>query len=89
MDISNWINIGILVLTLIGLYIAVATLKRDNRISNEETIDRTLKSALSDQATFFNLERRVSLLEQKVDLTDQQTIKEIQELKKIIHQYMG
>ena len=75
---DNLFQFGLLVLGLITFYLM---LKRDNRKANEEIFSRKL----ADVEKFNDLEKRVKLLEQRVDLYDDAIRKELEEIKKILN----
>ncbi len=77
MSESNWIQMGLLLATVIGLYFM---LRRDNRRSNQEIVIAALQDFKEKSA----MEKRLSLLEQKVDLNDSAINCEIKELKVMI-----
>ncbi len=75
--IYNIIQFGILIIGLLTFYFM---LKRDNRKANEEIFSKKL----ADVEKFNDLERRVKLLEQRVDLYDDQVKKELEAIKDIL-----
>ncbi len=77
--IYNIIQFGILIIGLLTFYFM---LKRDNRKANEEIFSKKL----ADVEKFNDLERRVKLLEQRVDLYDDQVKKELEAIKDILTQ---
>lgn len=75
--IYNIIQFGILIIGLLTFYFM---LKKDNRKANEEIFSKKL----ADVEKFNDLERRVKLLEQRVDLYDDQVKKELEAIKHIL-----
>ncbi len=75
--IYNIIQFGILIIGLLTFYFM---LKRDNRKANEEIFSKKL----ADVEKFNDLERRVKLLEQRVDIYDDQVKKELEAIKLIL-----
>ncbi len=75
--INNAVQFGLLIVGLVTFYFM---LKRDNRKANEEVISRKL----ADIEKFNDLEKRVKLLEQRVDLYDDSIRKELEEIKRIL-----
>ena len=78
-DIANiMIQFGLLLVGLITFYFM---LKRDNRKANEEVFSKKL----ADVEKFNDLEKRVKLLEQRVDIYDDVIRKELEDIKKILN----
>lgn len=84
MNNGDLIQIGIMVLTFGGFVVTIISLKKDNRKSNEETIEKTIKAAISEVTERAKIEKRISLLEQKVNMTDDATKKELDEIKNML-----
>ncbi len=84
MDTSNWINFGLLVVTVLGFVIAVSTLKRDNRKSNQETIEKTINTALDEQRAYYELKIKVEKLEVQININDTNTARELRDVKQMI-----
>lgn len=88
MSIDVWIGVVVAVISLIitvgGFVVAVKSLKSDNRKSNEELLERTLKSKLDEAAEKAALEKRVSLLENDVNKNDLTMRRAIDEIKTMI-----
>lgn len=76
--INNAIHFGLLIVGLITFYFM---LKRDNRKANEEIFS----NKLAEIEKFNNIEKRVKLLEQKVDLYDAGVRKELEDIKKLLN----
>jgi hypothetical protein len=72
------IQFGLLIVGLITFYIM---LKRDNRKANEEVFSKKL----ADIEKFNDLEKRVKLLEQRVDIYDDLIRKELEDIKKLLN----
>jgi hypothetical protein len=75
---NDIIQFGLLVVGLITFYFM---LKRDNRKANEEVFSKKL----ADVEKFNDLEKRVKLLEQRVDIYDDVIRKELEDIKKILN----
>ena len=76
--INNAIQFGLLIIGLITFYFM---LKRDNRKANEEVFSKKL----AEIEKFNNLEKRVKLLEQRVDIYDNSIRKELDDIKKLLN----
>lgn len=76
--INNAIQFGLLIVGLITFYFM---LKRDNRKANEEVFSKRL----TEIEKFNNLEKRVKLLEQRVDIYDNSIRKELDDIKKLLN----
>ncbi len=61
MNNGDLIQIGIMVLTFGGFVVTIISLKKDNRKSNEETIEKTIKAAISEVTERAKIEKRISL----------------------------
>lgn len=81
MDANTWAQI---IGTAIGLFITVIALKRDNRKSNEEVFKEKLDTKLKELDSIAKLDKRLSLVEQKVELFDAETKSDINEIKQMI-----
>lgn len=68
------IEFGILLVSLASLFWAIKT---DNR----KLSDRVLQTKMEELEKFANLEKRVELLEQKVDLSDEYLREEMDNIK--------
>lgn len=77
--INNFIQFGLLLVGLITFYFM---LKRDNRRANEEVFS----NKLAEINKFNELEKRVKLLEQRVDIYDTVIKKELEDIKKILNE---
>ena len=75
---NDMIQFGLLLVGLITFYFM---LKRDNRKANEEVFSKKL----ADVEKFNDLEKRVKLLEQRVDIYDDVIRKELEDIKKILN----
>jgi len=75
--VNNMVQFGGLLIGLITFYFM---LKRDNRKANDEVFSKKL----ADVEKFNDLEKRVKLLEQRVDLYDDAIRKELEDIKKIL-----
>ncbi len=76
--VNNAVQFGLLIVGLVTFYFM---LKRDNRKANEEVFSKKL----ADVEKFNDLEKRVKLLEQRVDLYDDSIRKELEEIKRILN----
>lgn len=77
MSEDNLIQFGILIVGLIGIYLTmIAAVKKGNKDAIKETVDK-----IKD---YDALEKRVSLVEQKVNLCDDDTRRELIEIKKLL-----
>jgi len=70
------------VLMIVGLLTFYFMLKRDNRKMNEGI----LSNKLSEIEKFNNLEKKVKLLEQRVDLYDDANRKELEDIRRILNE---
>lgn len=77
-------NVVMVIITLGGFIITIIALRKDNRKSNAETIEKIIEKTISDVEERKDFERRLALLEQKVQFQDDGTRKELKELKDII-----
>jgi hypothetical protein len=75
---NDIIQFGLLLVGLISFYFM---LKRDNRKANEEVFSKKL----AEVEKFNDLEKRVKLLEQRVDIYDDVIRKELEDIKKILN----
>jgi len=76
--VNNVVQFGLLIVGLVTFYFM---LKRDNRKANEEVFSKKL----ADVEKFNDLEKRVKLLEQRVDIYDDVIRKELEDIKKILN----
>lgn len=76
---SNIIQFGLLIISLLTFYFM---LKRDNRRANREIFEEKLAAI----EKINDLDKRVRLLEQKVDLYDGSIRKELEDIKKILNE---
>jgi hypothetical protein len=76
--VNNAVQFGLLIIGLVTFYFM---LKRDNRKANEEVFSKKL----ADIEKFNDLEKRVKLLEQRVDIYDDVIRKELEDIKKILN----
>ncbi len=76
--VNNAVQFGLLIVGLVTFYFM---LKRDNRKANEEVFSKKL----ADVEKFNDLEKRVKLLEQRVDIYDDVIRKELEDIKKILN----
>jgi hypothetical protein len=75
---NDMVQFGLLLVGLITFYFM---LKRDNRKANEEVFSKKL----ADVEKYNDLEKRVKLLEQRVDIYDDVIRKELEDIKKILN----
>ncbi len=79
MSQENIIQLGILIVGMIGIFLTVmAAVKKGNK--------DVLKDALANAQNYDALEKRVALIEQKVKLGDTETRRELMEIKQILSQ---
>lgn len=86
MEEANY-NLAMLILTIIGFIVTILALRRDNRKSNQETIEKIIEKTISDVKERKDIEKRVALLEQKIQLQDEGLKNELQELKEMISRW--
>jgi len=78
MNIDQWIQFGIL---LSGFLVLYFMLRKDNRKSNEESFEKILENTITDLKEKADIERRVSLLEQRVNTIDSTIDKTLCDMK--------
>lgn len=77
-----------LLLTIAGFVVTFLALRRDNRKSNEETVEKIIEKTISDVKERKDIEKRVALLEQKIQFQDDGLRKELKELKDMISKWV-
>lgn len=88
MQVGDYIQFGMLILTILGFVVTIVSLKKDNRKSNQETIEKTISQAISEVSKRAQLEMRVSLLEQKVHMNDSATQRQLDEIKQMLAEHI-
>lgn len=88
MQVGDYIQFGMLVVTMLGFVITIVSLKKDNRKSNQETIEKTISKAISEVSERAKLETKVSLLEQKVHMNDSATQRQLDEIKQMLAEHI-
>jgi peptidoglycan hydrolase CwlO-like protein len=85
-ELSNWLMTVVTALIfLVGLVVAVKDLKKDNRKSNEEILNK----ALEDQKDFLELKSKVNLLENKIQTIESSMSDMKDEWKEDINEIKG
>lgn len=84
---DTMINLALLIIAILGFIVTIIVLKKDNRKSNEETIENIINKTITDVKERMIIEKRVELLEQKVQFLDGETKKELGELKEMIRSW--
>jgi flagellar basal body-associated protein FliL len=83
MAVSDIIQTFIALSTLIGIFFALKRFKTDNQESNQKMVEHAIMMAVDDTKQKAEVDKRLSLLEQKVERNDTETQKEIREIKQI------
>lgn len=86
MTASDWIQVGLGILTFLAVIISILAFRRDNKNDLEENITNAIQSKVEDVKKVMELETRVKLLEQRVDLSNGETKRDLLEIKNLINQ---
>lgn len=86
MNESNY-NLAMLLISILGFAVTIYVLRKDNRKSNVETVEKIIVKTISDVEEKNDIEKRVALLEQKIQFQDYGLRNELKELKETINKW--
>lgn len=89
-DIGNIISAGVAIISyLVGGYFFLRKIAKEQKKQTEEFVEKGIRAAVEDVKEKAMLEKRLSLLEQKIKIYDGEMKGEIREIKEMIEKLYG